>query len=285
VYLSEVFTIAGGGYRCALAPGYGGVVLSLDDSAGAILRAGALDEAASDPRTAACFACVPWFGRLYEPLDLEGGRGPLRPSLPDAADQPLHGDGWVGAWAVEAHTEDRLICRFSARGDGATGFPPPYDAVQAFYLDAAGLHATLTVQNTGATAMPAGLGLHPYFARAAGTRLAFRAASLFTPPAPTGASQGRLGPLPGALGSGALAPLPDETLDHSFTGFAGEVLIEGGGAPIRLSSPADILHLFAPAGERYFCLEPVTHLPGAFERVQQLAPGESLSLSMSIGRG
>jgi aldose 1-epimerase len=188
------------------------------------------------------------------------------------------------AWTVEAHDEDLLRCRLPARV-WPSGFPFRYEARQEFRLGAEGLSVVLSIRNTGATAMPAGLGLHPYFQRRRGTHIEFVATGFWTPPQRDGGAPGLLAGLPGELGTGSPAALPDNTLDHSFTGFAGGVTITGEGPPIVLRSDAPILHVFAPAGADYFCLEPVSHLPGEFPRAARLRPGDSLSLSMSIGRG
>lgn len=284
-----LFSISAEGYCCDIAPAHGGALLSLRDSKGQILRAARLDDAAADPRNAASFPCVPWFGRLYDGLVFAGRRHQLRPTLPQCApDHPLHGDGWVSPWDVVTYTDDRLACRLARDGGVPGEFPFAYAATQEFRLTRDGLTINLTLENAGAAAMPAGLGLHPYFFRADDTRIAFCASKRWTPPA-TG--PGRLSPIAGRLGAGAPAALPDETLDHSFAGFGGEAIISGaGGAVIRLKSDAPALHVFAPAGEAYFCLEPVTHLPGELTcgasgfGGRTLAPGETFGLSMRIGR-
>lgn len=282
-------SIAAEGYACEIVPDHGGALLSLRDRQGEILRAGHLAETAADPRNAAAFPCVPWFARLYDGLVFGGIRHEIAPTLPDCApDHPLHGEGWVGAWEVMTHTEDRVICRFASDGRAPGGFPFAYAATQDFRLTRDGLTVRLALTNAADTMMPAGLGLHPYFVRAADTRIAFHASKRWTPPA---AGQGRLSPIAGRLGAGAPAALPDETLDHTFAGFGGEAIISGaGGAVLRLKSDAPALHVFAPAGEAYFCLEPVTHLPGELTRGASgfggrvLNPLEIMSVTMVIGR-
>lgn len=92
-------------------------------------------------------------------------------------------------------------------------------------------------------------------------RVGFTATGFWTPPTH---ERGSLGDLPSALGAGAAAPLPDTTPDHSFTGYSGTAIIDEDASAVRLSSGASILHANAPDGEDFFCLEPVTHLPGAY---------------------
>lgn len=277
------FAISAGGTRALLAPALGGAVLSCSDRDGEFLRG---DEGASDPLDAACFPCVPWFGRLYGPLAAPGDRR-IDPThrRADGA-RAIHGHGWRDAWDVVEAAADRLICRHAHDGATPGTFPFAYVAEQEISVGPDGLTMSLLVRNEGEAPMPAGLALHPFFIRRAETRVAFEASARWTMPDP---GEGKLDKLTGALGSGAAAPLPATTLDHSFVGFGGVCRIEGA-STIILRTNAPILHLYAPAGEDYFCLEPTTHLPGRFGDPAppggsaRLAPGERLSVALALTR-
>ncbi len=285
--LIDAVTLRSHGFSLGLAPARGGAALFLAIGDDNILRPARETAVAADPRNAACFPCVPWFGRLYGALTFEGRSWPMRPTLPVCApENALHGDGWVSPWEIVTHTEDRLLCRFSGKGDTVSGFPFFYEATQNFGLSRAGLTIDLSLTNIGARSMPSGLGLHPFFVRSPATRIAFKAEKRWTPP---GDGPGRLGPLANKLGTGVPAQLPAKTLDHSFTSFGGEAIVHGEGAPIRFASDAPILHVYAPAREDYFCLEPVTHLPGELTESASgfggrvLSPREEMRLTMAIG--
>lgn len=284
--MSDVVRLAAGDWEAGVAPAHGGSLMFFSRAGANILRpAASLDAVAADPRNGACFPCVPYFGRLPHGLALDGRRWPLDPTLPacDPANA-LHGEGWVSPWRTVAQTRSSLSIGFDhAPAEGR--FPFPYRAAQSFALGDEGLTITLSVENIGAAPMPAGLGLHPYFVRTDDTLLAFSADSYWTP------TNGPLSALPDALGDGAGASLPLSTRDHTYAGFRGAVAIENGGRRAALKSDAPALHLYAPAGRDYYCLEPVTHLPGSFAQgakepaARSLAPGERLSLTMSIGAG
>ncbi|MCA8889759.1 MAG: hypothetical protein KDA46_13070 [Parvularculaceae bacterium] len=285
-----MYSLALDDLACDIDADHGGAVTSFRDARGEILRAG---PAAGDPREAACFACAPWFGRIYGDLVFNGARIALTPTLPACdARHALHGDGWVSRWTVLRHTDDMLTLRLENHAALASGFTFPYCVTQHFELSRKGLTSTLTLENTGAAPMPAGLGLHPYFPRSAATRLRLSAEKIWTPPAE---SPGRLSAISGKLGAysskrGGAAPLPDATLDHSFAGVQSPIVIETGDSEITLSTDAAIAHIYAPAGETYFCVEPVTHLPGELTRSasgyggRTLAPGETMTLALTIGR-
>lgn len=279
--------ISSGGVTAALAPSLGGAVLSAADAEGPLLRLGTAPTVAADPRASGCFPCVPWFGRLNLQFDGYGRTAWLKATLPDASSLALHGDGWISAWEVLAHTDDRLLCRISAPST-PSGFPFAYSAEQELLIRDGGLQIRLTLRNSDLIPMPAGLGLHPYFRRTPTTQVAFSSARIWAPPVEE--ERGRLSALTSALGSGGPASLPDRTLDLTFIEFDGEAIIVDEVGAVRVTSEAPFLHVYAPAGAAFFCLEPVSHLPGLFLAdeshggARSLAPGEEMSLSLFVDR-
>ncbi len=279
--------LSSGGVTAALAPSLGGAVLSLADARGPLLRMGTAPAVAEDPRASACFPCAPWFGRLDLSFEAHGRKAALCATLPEASPLALHGDGWISSWTVLAHTDDRLRCRYSAPRS-PSGYPFAYEAEQEFRIRDGGLQITLSLRNIDVAPMPAGLGLHPYFHRTRSTRVVFSATGVWAPPLEN--ELGRLSDLFSPLGAGAPAILPDQTLDCSFTGFGGEARIVDGAGVVRMTSDAPFLHLYAPSGADFFCLEPVSHLPGLFLAegakggLRSLAPGYGVSLTLFIDR-
>lgn len=268
-----------GGLAAEIAPDLGGTVLSLAIGGKDVLRRGAREAVAADPRAAASFPCLPWFGRLFGGLTFGESRWDVAPTLP-ACDprHPLHGEAWTRPWAVTAHTDVFLECRFASDGVQEGRFPFAYEARQIAQIAEGAFGLALILRNSGAAPMPAGLGLHPYFPRRAETALAFAAGGLWTP-APEGG--GAESAIPPELDFAQGAPLPARAIDHSFTGFQGRIEIRQPDMTVRLAADAPILHVYAPAGADFFCLEPVTHLPGAFGS-DVLAPKEQMRLSLNI---
>lgn len=284
---SPALKISSGGVTAALIPSLGGAVISVSDDHGPLLRPGTALAVAEDPRASACFPCVPWFGRLGPTFEAFGRKAMLCATLSDSSPLALHGDGWIARWEVLARTDDRLLCQCSV-SRSPSGYPFAYSAEQDFRVIDGGFRVSLTLRNEDAVSMSAGLGLHPYFRRTPSSQVAFLATKTWAPPMDGG--RGRLSELSSALGAGAPAFLPDRTLDHSFTNFGGEALIVDARGIVRLASDAPFLHIYAPAGENYFCLEPISHLPGlllaneAEGGGRPLAPGESKSLTFFLHR-
>lgn len=265
--------------RAEIAPALGGAVLSLSHGDVEMLRPAEAAVVAKDRRAAACYPCVPWFGRLHRGvMDGETQRA-LAPTAPFADRRlPLHGEGWVRAWRIVDRAQAQAEIALDYAAGEAERFPWSFEARQRFDLTKDGLHIRLSVVNRDRRAMPAGLGLHPFFPRGTTHSISFAADGFWTPGPDGGGAEGAIPPhLTFAAGR---AP-PTSALDHTYTGFSGTAWIYETARAIRLQTDAPLLHFYAPVGEDFFCLEPVTHRPGAFGDAL-LNPGEALALNMSI---
>ena len=147
-----------------------------------------------------------------------------------------------------------------------------------------GLHLTLSLTNTGDRAMPFSLGLHPYFTKAGVSCLRFDAERMwliddaFLPTEPAPADR---------LGDWAAGETVERTslIDNSYEGWSGTATISRDDGDLRLSATnTSFLHVFTPPGEPYFCVEPVTAMPDAFNRAVPavLQPGESHAITMTL---
>lgn len=273
--------ISNGAVVGVVAAGAGGLVLSARRDSRDLLRPAPAPEAASaDPRLAACFPCVPYFGRLYGGLYFEGRRWDQKPTLAGCDSlHATHGEGWISRWRVAARQTDAATLRLAHSGRTPGRFPFPFEAEQRIRATQEGIEIRLALINAGRKRMPASPGLHPYFARRPDTRLKFSAAAFWTPPE-IGHSGWRSA-VPASLDFARGGALPADTLDHSFENFCGVVVIESGGRQIVLRSDAPHLHIYAPAGADYFCLEPIAGLPGDVA-TGALDPGATRSLAMTV---
>lgn len=265
-----------GSWTALLSPEIGGSVLALAKDGAHVLRASA-SKAVTDPLDAACYPCAPWFGRLYGGFSFRGRRWPLAPTHPAEPDAALHGLVWTRPWTITAATASAATLTCAAPAE-ANGFPFAFAAEQTFALRENGLHQTLRVRNEAEVPAPFGLGLHPFFPRSADARLHFAARRLWCFRAGGG---GDAWPVPPALDFTSGASLPAQTQDMTFLEFGGRVVIETGGETVTVTSDAPHLHLYAPAEGDFFCLEPVTHPPGAFGD-EVLEPGATIAVSLQI---
>lgn len=282
-----MIVLTSGDWRATVAPDRGGAMLSLDWQGRPVFRP--TPKGASDILATACFPLVPYANRIADGRFAFGGRSVRLTPLERFAPHALHGDGWLSPWSVIRETPEAVAMMLDWPGD-PEGWPWPWRAHQQVSLAKDGLTITLAVTNTGDEAIPAGLGLHPYFHRPADAVLTLNATDvwatddreiphrLVTPDAITDWSRGR------ALNA---APF----VDHAYAGWDGVAVLDGAGRRVTVSSEphARWVQVYAPHGADFVCVEPVTHRPDAHNAPVDedhglivLASGQTLSLTMQV---
>jgi len=265
-----------GHLRVTLAPRSGGAVagfwLDRPEGAFAILRP--MPEAAGDALHAAMFPMLPFANCIRDNrFAFDGRTWQVEPNMTGTR-LNFHGSGWRLPWQEETVGADHARLRLQA-DDGVWR----YDAVQDYALDKAGLGVTLSVTNRGATAMPFGLGLHPWFARHAEALVQFSAAGFWTL-SPEGEALS-LGPVPPEHDHSAPTPMPRHSLNVCYGGWTGTAQVRWPGAAISLELRADPvmgrLMAHVPADDPgTFCLEPQSNPPCGFDRLGADAAGSGL---------
>lgn len=252
------------------------------------LRCGARDvlrptpAGAGDVLETGCFPLVPYANRIADGRFAFGGIDAQLPLNFGNHPHSLHGVGWQAPWEVSSNTDDgaSLLLHHEA----APSWPWPFHAEQHFQLDADGLAMTLLLANVGTRAMPAGLGFHPYFPRTPHTRLEMATDRMWLSDATMLPTRSVAADALGDWRGGSA--IPDRLIDNSFEGWDGLATLESDGAATRISAAGSRgVHLYAPPGADFLCVEPVTHLPDAFNRgfaFDVLQPGETLALAMRI---
>jgi aldose 1-epimerase len=275
----------------------GGAVLDLlPEVGGAIARfaVGGIDilrpapAGTHDVLQTGCFPLVPFANRIANGTFAFAGETIRLPR--NFGDHPhaLHGQGWQSAWTVRAQATGSAVLSFD---HPAGDWPWDYAAEQAFSLEPDALRIDLTVINRSARAMPLSLGFHPYFPRSPQTVIRAEVAGVWLadatciPTAPAGPAHFL------ALSSDAsLAGAP--FVDHCHFGWRGSAIIDQPGRTLHLSASPELafLHLYVPQNAGFFCVEPVSAMPDAFNRnapaaltgQRAIAPGDSLCATMSL---
>jgi aldose 1-epimerase len=275
-------TLSGAGWELGFLPALGGAIGTLRYRGEDILRP--TPDGAADPLDSACFPLVPYANRIAGGRFVFGGRTIQLPLNFGGHPNSLHGIGWQRAWTVAETRPGRARLEHRHGGDG---WPWRYRAEQLFELDEDGLRVRLTLTNKASEPMPAGIGLHPYFAIRPGTVLRLNAARVWLTDAVQIPSEPVAADHFGDWAAGA--SISDAGfIDHSYERWDGVATLDRGDHVVRLSAEgARDLHLYHPAGESFCCLEPVSHLPDAFNRpgavFDLLPPGGSVIVSMRIG--
>ena len=275
-------TLRSGGWQAEVRPEAGGSLASLTFDGTEVLRT--MPDSSTSPLDAACFPLAPYCNRIRDGRFAFAGREIALPANFPPEWHSIHGLSWQRAWRIESQSENK--CVIVDDYDGMGPWPWGYRAEQRVRLGDKGIAITLVLTNRGDTAMPAGIGLHPYFRRREGVRVSFAADHVLLSD-------------PECLPTGVIAPadhfadfrhasaLPAETVDHCFAGWSGEATIEDDLGTIAIgASGAPHLHFYAPADGSALCCEPVSHTPDAPNRAPEamtiLPPGCSATLTLRI---
>lgn len=280
--------LAAGDYRLVLAPERGGSILAFEWRGIPVMR-GACGPSIFD---VACFPLVPFSNRIAHGRFAWRDRTVrLGPNFPGADHpHPLHGFGWLSPWTIAASDgRSAVLVHEHAGGE----WPWPYRAEQRFALAADGLTVTLALTNLGASAMPAGLGLHPYFPRTARTRyIGLHRGEWRNDPEglPLALSEQ---PEPEDWWRGA--PVGSRAVDTVYTRRSGPLRIiwpeRETALDIEPSTNLAFTVIFTPPGEDFFCVEPVSHMTDAVNRDRadsgmiDLAPGETVRAETAFRAG
>lgn len=235
-----------------------------------------------DPLEQACFPLIPYANRIAGGSFSFRGEAIEVPRNWDKDLSPIHGHGWRAGWDVIALTADCATLSFAHE---SREWPWPYVARQRFRLQDSGLAIELSIENIGTLPMPAMLGLHPYFPESPTARVAANVPRIWS----TDAQKLPIleCPTPPGWGFTPARAIADRPLDHCFVGWDGEATLCWPDRKVTIrASDCTSLHIFAPRGHDYFCLEPMTDAVGALNRnadaVLTLAPRERHTIRITF---
>ncbi|MEK8028430.1 hypothetical protein [Pseudaquabacterium rugosum] len=236
------------------------------------------------------YPLIPYNGRLRGAQIRHAGRTwPLVPHT--GSPHTLHGLTQRRAWTVTVQTADQVV--LSHRHTPDEHWPWAFEATQVIRLVGDRLTIDIRLCNTDARPAPAGIGLHPYLPLGPRPRLHLQA----SPPWPfdtdyLSESAGPDDATPAAIDIGpATLAAGEVTRFHADWDGTAWLLDEAAGAEgpaLLLQATGDLraLVLHKPDGAGHVCVEPVSHLPDAFNLpastaralgARVLAPGEQLA--------
>lgn len=277
-------TLASGNLRCEIKPELGGCIAGLWHGDIPVLRSTPASELVS-VRLAGSYPLVPFSNRVgHATLKWQGTSHPL---VQNNGPEPhaIHGLGWQRPWQVL--DQDGQLLMLACEHHADTFWPFAFDASQTFRLNGHTLELTLSMTNQAATPAPAGLGWHPYFVKRNRSHIRFEATGRWEMSAeklPTHRQPSR----------GLDADCTPLDVDHCFDGWRGEVLLQDELLRTRIASSLDRLVVFTNSTRDFVAIEPVSHVNNAINLMQAgagraedlgvrvLAPGESMSVQMSI---
>ncbi|MCB0064607.1 MAG: hypothetical protein KDE19_20935, partial [Caldilineaceae bacterium] len=111
---------------------------------------------------ASSFILIPYSNRIENGAFTFQGKAY---QLANGARHASHGDVRTRPWQVAEQSDTQITCTFDSANFTDVNWPWPFTATVRYALVGNQLGSTLTVTNRGQSAMPAGLGWHPYYNR------------------------------------------------------------------------------------------------------------------------
>ena len=260
---STPFELHAGALRLALRPDLGGAVAGLWHGATPILRSSE-PAALSTARDAAIYPLVPYSNRLgYRHFRWRGQDYTTRANVADSP-HSLHGLGWQRPWRIVSSSALEVVLEVVHEGDA--DWPFAFTARQYFSLSADSLGVRLQLTNDAGVEQPIGLGLHPYFARRARSRLHVELSHRWD-------SDATLLPTRKVAQPGIDSDLSHLDFDNCFEGWRGPARIRDERFSLQLTSSLPYLVVYTPPERDYFCVEPVSHVSNAIHMADPAAHG------------
>lgn len=269
-----------------IAPAIGGGIAALRFAGIDALRpASAQALAMGDPLGLGEFPMAPFVNRLAENGFSWCGQAIRLAPAQHGGHEALHGLAWGQPWQIlEAGPDWALL---ETRILPGPGWPFACTIQRRVQLSTRALRMTLTLRAEGAQPMPAALGFHPYFP-AAGASIQARTLGAWVADA-RGIPAAHQEIAACAL-LRAKARASDLGLDHCFTGWDGLARVNWPSHELALRAWPNpgFLQIYTPQGADFFCIEPQTAMPDAFNHpasqsgARSLAQGEKLDLTFEI---
>jgi len=263
-----------------LAPAAGGSVARFTCDGVDLLRPMAAAAIASGKgNNAALYPLVPFSNRIRDGRLAFGSETyQLARNWPGVA-HPMHGDGWARAWdVVRSDAVSAEIAYVHERAGEQGGWPFRYRARQAYRLDEDRLTIGIALDNLEHRAVPAGIGLHPFFVREPESRLTCRAQAVWRADAEVLPVERVAVPADWDFTNGRRVDAV--ALDNCFDGWDGRATIAWPQRRRRLDLEAGArfrhLVIYTPPGQPFFCAEPVSHANGQVG-LAALASGATLA--------
>lgn len=260
----KLLSLRSGRLGLDLAPQAGGAIARFTADASIDLLRPTTPEAIASGRgnDSSCYPLVPFSGRIANGrFVFDSTEIVLKPNWPGVR-QPMHGDGWAKPWTVvrsDGHSADIVY-----EHDPREGWPFRYRARQTYRLDGDTLSIGISIENLENRPVPAGLGLHPFFVRDADTELCCRTQHVWLTDAEVLPTE-RIA-VPPKWDFSKPRKVDEVTVDSGFEGWDGRATIMRPKVGLRLEMEATVpfrdVIIYIPPGRPYFCVEPVSHIPG-----------------------
>ena len=241
--------------------------------------------AGADPFELACFPMVPYANRIAHGRFRFAERAVRLKQNRRDEPHPLHGQGWLSPWTVLDATASRATLMFEGGGDE---WPWRYRAEQHLQLHRSALAVSLSIENLAQSGMPVMLGLHPYFCDAALARLQAVLPRVWLTDRASLPVEKVATPIDWSFDRAR--PIAAVPLDHCFVDWNARAALLWPDRRVDIrATNCHYLHIYAPSGRDFFCVEPQSAAAGALTRGAEeatvVAPGGRFEMQVHFEVG
>ena len=218
------------------------------------------------PTDLACWPLVPYSNRIAQGRFVFEGAEYQLPLNVAGHPHALHGVGWQSTWRVVAAKSER--CHLVLDHAANEGWPFSFLAEEIFALNENGMTIITTLTNRDNRPMPYGLGQHPYISRPPGTKLFAEIDGVWLTDDTIMPMVRTEVPSEWDLRHGCA--LDGVLMDNCFDDLRNAVRVawpDGSELAISGSDNLRFLVVYNPPQENYVCVEPVSHMTDAINRV------------------
>jgi aldose 1-epimerase len=296
--MDSVITLSSRRFTAGVSPQLGGALawfgLANDSGLDFVRPVSARAWGEHNVRLTSSYPLVPYSNRIGDGrFRFEGVDYTLRPNATISA-HPLHGVGWLRAWAVTSVAPESMSLTLTHDSSGRDDpeWPWSFAATQTIALDDAGLHLTLTVTNEDSRPMPAGIGMHPFFPKSRRMELQFATAAVWLNDARMLPKERTL--VPPEWNFAIQRPVTDLAVDNCFADWSRTALLtwpeRGWGLRLAASEAFNHLVVFTSPARDSIAIEPVSHANNAVNLATSrgdtglaiIAPGAVLSGTLTM---
>jgi aldose 1-epimerase len=211
---------------------------------------------------ASCFPLLPYSNRLRHGefmVERKSYHHKLN-CLPEI--HSSHGDAWMRPWGIINASDDHIEMHLQAKDDQ----PIKYAATQIIQLEKDAISIRIKITNKDLILAPFGIGIHPYFPRTPDSQLMCDLASEWTLDNDLMPVQLVPNPIKEQMKNGILVDkLPTEGAFNSSSTDA-YISLQSNQFFVKMETKPKMQHaiLWCPAGQSFFCYEPVSHMIDGF---------------------
>ena len=264
--MTKLVTLVAADSRVVLAPEIGGSVASWTQGDRPIMRPLADGTLAENlPRSLASYPLFPFSGRVANRQFSFDGTTYELPALLNG--HAIHGCGWQEIWQIADADKRSATMRLDHQPNAL--WPFAFVATQRFTLSADRLVVDVMIENRHDRPAPAGFGLHPFFPRSPAATLQLHTDHVW-PNGPDAIPTAKVTP-PAKWDFSNALPVGADFVDNCFGGWDGRACLTYPdlGYRVRIEADKELGHVvvFVPDGQSFFCVEPVSHMPDALNRL------------------